>query len=86
MKKLKNRVSTLEGISSSLNAHTSRLSASSDDVHIFNSGGVKSAYENTLDAGSTAFSGNVALQKHIQQMLRAEMQSEAMRGMWPYTL
>lgn len=79
VKKLKNRVSTLEGISSSMNAHTSRLTG--DDVHNVNSGGVKSAYENTLDLGSTGFSGSLALQRNIQQTLRTELQSEAMKGM-----
>lgn len=60
-----------------MHPHTNRLLAPID----VNNGGVRSAYENTLDLGSTDFSGNLALQSYIQQTLRTEMQSKATRGM-----
>lgn len=74
LKKLKSRVSTLEAMSSSMNAHTSRLSAPIDGIDGYNEVGSKAAYVNSLD------SDNTGLQRNVQQMVRAELQSEPTRG------
>ncbi|TRY55429.1 hypothetical protein DNTS_034433 [Danionella cerebrum] len=78
VKKLKSRVSTLEAMSSSMNAHTSRLSASVDAIDGYNEAASKAAFINSLD--SAAFSDSAALHRSVQQILRAELQSEAMKG------
>lgn len=78
VKKLKSRVSALEGTSSSMTAHTSRLSARNGDIGINKETGSKAEYVNSLD--SAVYSDNSALQRNVQQILRAELQSEAMKG------
>lgn len=78
VKKLKSRVSALEGISSSMTAHSSRQSAPIDDIGIYKEAGSKAAYVNSLD--SAVYSDNSVLQRNVQQILRAELHSEAMKG------
>lgn len=61
-----------------MNARTSRLSAPIDDIDIYKDAGSKAAYANSLD--SAVYSDNSVLQRNVQQILRAELQSEAMKG------
>lgn len=61
-----------------MNARTSRLSASVDDIDRYKEAGSKAAYVNSLD--SAVYSDNSVLQRDVQQILKAEMQSEAMKG------
>ncbi len=61
-----------------MTAHTSRLSAPNDDIGIYKEAGSKAAYVNSLD--SAVYSDNSVLQRNVQQIMRAELQSEAMKG------
>jgi len=61
-----------------MNARTSRLSAPIDDMDMYKDAGSKAAYANSLD--SAVYSDNSVLQRNVQQILRAELQSEAMKG------
>lgn len=61
-----------------MNAHTSRLSAPVDDIDMYKDSGSKAAYVNSLD--SAVYSDKSVLQRNVQQILREELQSEAMKG------
>lgn len=61
-----------------MTAHTSRLSSPADDIGIYKAGGSKAAYVNSLD--SAVYSDSSELQRNVKQILRAELQSEAMKG------
>ncbi|KAK1791136.1 hypothetical protein P4O66_002169 [Electrophorus voltai] len=82
--KLKARVDALEGLSSVRSAHTSRLSAPHNDIHSLKSGievdsGVVSP-DNSLSLGATATATDTAaLQRTVQRILQAEVQSQAFR-------
>lgn len=97
VRNLKSRVAALESTSTA--AHTSRLSASNNDIHNLQSGtymdpGGAARSDNTLNldtslgmgmgtgtgTGIAGHTDNAALQRTIQQLLRAEMQSQSFRG------
>ena len=96
MKKLKARVDALEGGSVSSARSSSRLPSSSSTVNLVDpldtayaeraGGGVVRA-DNTINLGSGPAQGPaagavdpVSLQRTIQHLLRAELQSESVRG------
>lgn len=60
-----------------MKSHTSRLSAPIDDIDRYKEAGSKAAF-NSLD--SAVYSDNSVLQRNVQQILKEELQSEAMKG------
>lgn len=69
-------------MSSSMKARTSRLSSDVDDIGLYKERGSKAAYVNSLDS---SYSDDSVLQRNIQQMLKAELKSETMKGTCEYT-
>lgn len=61
-----------------MKAHSSRQFASIDDTDRYKEAGSKAAYLNSLD--SSVYSESSVLQKNVQEILKAELQSEAMKG------
>lgn len=96
MRHLKNRVDALEVLTGSTSARSTRLSASQgviikplDSAYIDRTSSTLTRSDNTINLGAAGPGGgtgtgpaldSVALQRTVQQLVRAELRSDAVRG------